>query len=135
MAIEKVISREVRARAMNRCEYCHLRQDSSELVFPIDHILARQHGGETILSNLALCCGRCNQHKGPNIAGIDPFTHQLTRLFNPRTDNWDEHFAYEGAVIQGLTPIGRTTASVLAMNGIESITIRLTLLEDGVKLV
>jgi 5-methylcytosine-specific restriction endonuclease McrA len=70
------------------CEYCHLPQRFSKLTFPIDHVIARQHHGPTIESNLALACGFCNRHKGPNIAGLDPQTRQLTRLFHPRRDSW-----------------------------------------------
>jgi 5-methylcytosine-specific restriction endonuclease McrA len=57
------------------------------LPFQIDHILAEKHGGETVESNLALSCPHCNRFKGPNIAGVDPATAQLTRLFDPRRDN------------------------------------------------
>jgi hypothetical protein len=61
-------------------------------------------------------CVFCNLHKGPNIAGLDPTTRELTRLYDPRRDRWREHFAWQGPVLAGLTPIGRTTVRVLAMN-------------------
>jgi hypothetical protein len=64
--------------------------------FPIDHIIARQHGGSTTLDNLALSCLHDNTHKGPNIAGIDPLTRRITRLFNPRRDKWERHFQWDG---------------------------------------
>ncbi len=48
--------------------------------FPIDHIIAQQHGGPTVLANLALSCLHDNSHKGPNIAGLDPLTKELTKL-------------------------------------------------------
>ena len=55
----------VRRRAGNRCEYCHIHQDHDPLyTFPIDHIVARQHGGRTAAENLCLSCYRCNAHKG-----------------------------------------------------------------------
>ena len=55
------------------CEYCRLPQAASRIVrFHIEHIIARQHGGRSEPDNLALACGFCNFHKGPNIAGIDP---------------------------------------------------------------
>jgi hypothetical protein len=82
----------------------------------LDHIIAMQHGGKTVLGNLALCCPRCNLYKGPNIAGIEPETGQLTRLFHPRNDNWDTHFQYQSLNLNGLTAIGRTTVAVLAVN-------------------
>src|SRR5208337_5662096 len=55
--------------------------------FPIDHIIARQHGGSTTLDNLALSCLHDNTHKGPNVAGIDPISKRISRQFNPRRDN------------------------------------------------
>ncbi|WP_428938893.1 HNH endonuclease [Fontivita pretiosa] len=102
----------IRRLAAGRCEYCRMPESGSRLRHVLDHIIARQHGGKTEVSNLALCCGRCNQFKGPNLAGIDPETGQISRLFHPRTDSWDEHFRYEGAALVGLTPIGRATVAV-----------------------
>ena len=37
-----------------RCEYCRLPERWLSTPFQIDHIIARQHGGETNLDNLAL---------------------------------------------------------------------------------
>jgi 5-methylcytosine-specific restriction endonuclease McrA len=72
---------EVRRRARGLCEYCRMPQTASQFRHVADHIIAPQHGGDTTEKNLALCCGRCNLHKGPNIAGIDPASGVLTRLF------------------------------------------------------
>lgn len=131
--MEKALIQLVRDRAGNRCEYCLVGQRHSKLTFPIDHIIARQHGGETSPANLALCCGRCNYRKGPNISGIDPQTKQMCRLFNPRMDSWDAHFRYEGAVLVGTTDVGRTTVVVLGMNEGVRIAVRQTLLDaDGI---
>jgi hypothetical protein len=58
----------------------------------------------------------CNRYKGPNVAGIDPETGELTRLFLPRVDDWNSHFLHNGAEISPLSPIGRVTVSVLFMN-------------------
>jgi hypothetical protein len=107
----------VRERAADRCEYCGLRQSAfPALRFHVEHIRAHQHGGSDDPSNLALACGHCNRHKGPNLAGIDPETGQMAPLFNPRQDDRSEHFAVRGIVIFGLTPVGRATVNVLAMN-------------------
>jgi hypothetical protein len=114
--MDKALEQQVRRRARGLCEYCRMPQSASKLTFLIDHIIARQHGGETTSENLALCCGRCNLSKGPNIAGLDPESKELTRLYHPRKDKWVEHFRYEGAMIVGLTDVGRTTIAVLAMN-------------------
>ena len=66
----------VRARAGERCEYCHLHQMHSELLHHVEHIVAKQHSGLNDAGNLALACHRCNLHKGPNLTGIDPVTVQ-----------------------------------------------------------
>jgi len=117
----------VRQRAHNRCEYCGVRQRYyPDFTFHIEHIVARQHRGAEDMTNLALACHLCNNKKGPNLSGIDPDTGELTRLFNPRTDAWNEHFRLEDSgFIVGLTPIGRTTAYVLDMNASIRIQIRL----------
>jgi hypothetical protein len=106
----------VRDRAGNRCEYCHIHQRHYLIVFHVEHILARQHHGSDDESNLALACHFCNRHKGPNLAGMDPATNELTRLFSPRTDTWSHHFYTQAGRIIGLTPVGRTTVYVLHMN-------------------
>jgi len=71
-------------RAGDRCEYCQLSQDSHELSFEIDHIIALKHRGRTRAGNLCLACFACNNHKGTNISGIDPKTKKIVPLFNPR---------------------------------------------------
>lgn len=107
----------VRRRAGLRCEYCLLLQAVAPfLTFHIEHITARQHGGNDDSSNLALACPDCNAHKGPNLTSIDPETGHLVALFNPRQDIWSEHFSLEGPVIIGRTPIGRATVQLLDMN-------------------
>jgi 5-methylcytosine-specific restriction endonuclease McrA len=130
--MRKALEREVRRRAHDRCEYCLLPQYASPLTFNIDHVIARQHRGRTVFQNLALSCGRCNLSKGPNIAGVDPQTGNITRLFNPRIDEWSDHFRYDRAVLTGLTDIGRCTIAVLSINQRSRITVRLTLIDEGV---
>jgi hypothetical protein len=49
-----------------------------ELPFEIDHVVAEQHAGETVTSNLALACFADSHHRGPNLAGIDPRTRTRT---------------------------------------------------------
>lgn len=94
------------------------------VVFHIEHIVPRQHGGGDESENLALACYPCNLHKGPNLTGIDPDSGAIAPLFNPRREAWSEHFALRGSVIVGLTPIGRATVRVLSMNGSTRIELR-----------
>lgn len=124
-AISAELRRLVRARAGHRCEYCHIEQaHESFLSFHIEHVVARQHGGATSEANLALSCHHCNLHKGPNLSGIDNTTQQLTALFHPRLDRWDDHFELNEGFVAGLTPTGRATIAVLAMNAPARVQIR-----------
>src|ERR1051326_5780020 len=100
-----------RARAC--CEYCLLSQAFASGIFEIDHIVARQHLGPTIASNLPLTCFFCNRFKGPNLAGVDPKTRKRTWLFNPRRHQWHRHFRWRGAELQGRTAVGRATVVTL----------------------
>jgi len=34
----------------------------------------------------------CNKHNSADLASIDPETGEMQRLFNPRRDQWREHF-------------------------------------------
>ena len=54
--MEAVLEQLVWRRASARCEYCQLAQLHSSLPFEIDHVIARQHRGKTIPSNLSLAC-------------------------------------------------------------------------------
>lgn len=116
-------------RAAQRCEYCQVPADVALLPFQIDHIIAEKHGGLSIADNLALICERCNSHKGPNIAGY--LEGQHVPLFNPRKDQWRDHFAWEGAVLVGKTPVGTVTIEVLAINLPYRIALRAALIDEG----
>jgi hypothetical protein len=124
------IRRFVRGRAGERCEYCRLHQNNSELVHHIEHVVARQHGGSDDADNLALTCHRCNLNKGPNLSGVDPFTGRVETLFHPRRDQWHEHFVFRGPHIEGLTPSSRATVEVL-VNDARRLELRQELLARG----
>jgi HNH endonuclease len=114
----------VRDRAHRRCEYCGLAEEQAYIPHHVDHIRPKQHGGDDSLMNLALACQGCNLKKGPNLAGIDPDSGTMVALFNPREQVWTEHFTFEGAVIVGLSAVGRATVSVLDLNTKERVKIR-----------
>jgi hypothetical protein len=129
--MDGALAREVWDRAQDSCEYCLIGEEYFPAPFEIDHVIARQHGGKTILGNLALSCFHCNSHKGPNIAGIDPVSQKMVRLFNPRRHRWNVHFRWDGAVVVGRTPIGRATIQVLNMNGCYLVGLREELMAEG----
>jgi len=121
------------ARAAERCEYCRLPQAAVPLVtFHVEHIIPRQHDGSDEPANLAYACPWCNRGKGPNLSGRDLETQTVVPLFNPRSQSWLEHFALRGPIIVGITPVGRVTVRVLAMNRADALEMRAWLLREGV---
>ena len=115
----------VRRRAGNRCEYCRIPQEATPFIaFHIEHICAKQHAGDDNPENLALACDRCNAFKGPNLTSIDPDTGATVRLFNPRSDDWSEHFLFEAGEVLGLTPTGRATVRLLNINAPRRVQLR-----------
>jgi hypothetical protein len=130
--LDATLIRQVWERAKNRCEYCHLRQDQSDITFEIDHIIARKHQGPTIASNLSLSCFRCNSFKGVDLSGLDRQTGKLTPLFHPRRHKWTRHFRWEGPYLVGQTPIGRVTISVLKINHPFRVELRSALIDEGI---
>jgi HNH endonuclease len=123
MNIAASVRRLVRQRSGERCEYCDLPQSSFPLVsFHVEHVVAKQHGGSDDLDNLCLSCHWCNLFKGPNLSSL--VEGKLTRLFNPRTDGWSEHFSAADGRILGLTEIGLATVNLLNMNDPDRVELR-----------
>lgn len=117
MSVPHKLGQAVRSQANRRCEYCH----ALEVILirlEVEHIYPEALGGETSLENLCLSCRWCNSFKGVAVEAVDPETQQVAPLFNPRTQQWAEHFAWDeaGAYLLGLTPIGRATVQQLKMN-------------------
>jgi hypothetical protein len=107
------LRRLVEMRAGARCEYCRIHEDDTYSGCEVDHIISEKHGGPTTAENLAYSCMYCNRFKGSDIASIAASTGQIVRLFNPRTDRWDDHFAIDGAIIKPLSDIGEATVALL----------------------
>lgn len=122
----------VRERAQGRCEYCHLPEEADIIAFEVDHIIAEQHGGLTALGNLAYSCFECNRYKGPNLTSIDPQTNEITILFNPRHQQWNDHFQLHGdGTLTGGTAAGRATIRLLKLNDPERVQERVGLITAG----
>jgi hypothetical protein len=109
-----------------------VRERYDPLPFQVDHIIAEQHGGATVMENLAWSCLHCNKHKGPNIAGIDPRSDGLAALFHPRRQGWRRHFFWDGPILRGRTRSARATIAVLAINDADFLAFRAELMEEGV---
>jgi hypothetical protein len=75
-------------------------------------------GGSDESENLALACHRCNERHYNFTKGIDPETQQEVSLFNPRQQQWSEHFLWiaDGLNILSKTPVGRATCNRLDLN-------------------
>lgn len=114
--IPSELRRLVVGRAGDCCEYCRLPSAFAYFAHEVDHVVAEKHDGHTVAENLCLACFSCNRHKGSDLASIDPLTGAMTALFHPRRDRWSEHFRFDGARIQPLTAVGRTTARLFQFN-------------------
>ncbi len=114
--ISPSLRRLVHDRARGLCEYCLTPETAQFTPYEVDHIIALKHEGATTLENLAFCCARCNKHKGSDIASIDQRTGEIVSLFNPRRDNWAEHFQVDDAQIVPLTAIAHVTVQLLQLN-------------------
>lgn len=129
--VSSALRTQVRQLALGRCEYCLTPEGLSSIKHEIDHIIARKHGGQTTLENLALCCILCNKHKGSDVTSIDPETGGVEVLFHPRRDPWRDHFELRGAEIAPLTAAGRVTVRLLQLNHPERVEERASLIEAG----
>lgn len=129
--MERKLAELVWRRAAGRCEYCQVAQGFDRLAFEIDHIFAQKHRGPTRAGNLCLACFASNNHKGPNISGIDPKTRKIVPLFNPRRHKWSRHFRWDGLLLIGLTPNGRATVAVLEIYLEYRVNYRQELIEAG----
>ena len=79
--MDKAVHKTVRVRAGHRCEYCRFPEAFAELPFHLDHVIAQQHGGPTVLENLALACCYCNRYKGPTLRGSTRTPVRLSPYF------------------------------------------------------
>lgn len=113
--ISPAIRQQVARRAGWQCAYCHIQEADTVLGCQVDPIISEKHGGATVLHDLAYACTFCNWHKGSDIASLAT-DGTLVRLFHPRLDAWEAHFAVVGLVIQAFTPVAEATARLLKFN-------------------
>ncbi len=115
--ISAALRREVRDRAERCCEYCRMAEGDRAIDFAIDHVIAEKHNGKTTTDNLCLSCYECNSYKGSDLSSVDwGFGDAIVPLFNPRQQNWRDHFQLKVNSIQPLTAMGRVTAFLLRFN-------------------
>ncbi len=123
----------VAERAQGRCEYCQSRADFATQSFSVEHIIPVSLDGETELENLALACPGCNAHKYNKTRSSDPADEKVVPLYNPRTQQWQEHFRWnhDFSRIVGLTAVGRATVQALKLNRTGLVNIRKALFIVG----
>lgn len=105
-------------RAKGRCEYCQSRSDYATQTFSVEHIIPVSKNGLTDLHNLALACPGCNGYKYNKTEHTDPVNNMFVPLFNPRKQNWHNHFSWneDFSRIVALTATGRATVHALQLN-------------------
>ena len=116
--ISAELNQRIRAEARNRCGYCLSPQHLVMARLEIEHIIPLSQGGSNDESNLWLACPLCNRHKGSKTRAVDPLSGAAVALFNPRTQDWFEHFAWskDGLRIHGRTATGRATIEALHLS-------------------
>jgi hypothetical protein len=116
--VSAALRQRVAVAAHHRCGYCLSAEAVVGLPMEIEHIVPEALGGATTEDNLWLACQACNGHKSKRVSGTDPTTGISVRFFDPRRQNWAEHFAWDdgGTRIVGRTPTGRATIAALQLN-------------------
>lgn len=125
--------RQVMLRSKHRCEYCQSQDRFSPVFFIVDHILPQLRGGSDDLENLAYACTLCNRLKWQRTAAPDPVTKSLAPIFNPRTQNWQDHFRWSDDFLEiiGISATGRATVSALSLNRAKLVFYRREMFEIG----
>ncbi len=125
---------QVAERAMHCCEYCKSMDKFSPTDFTIDHITPESQGGTDAFDNLAYACFLCNRLKSDKSNILDAVSNNWTNLFNPRIQDWNEHFAWSEDLtkIIGLSAVGRVMVDVLQLNRSKLIAYREAVIPFGV---
>lgn len=112
------LAAKIREQAQLRCGYCLVSEHLIGIRMEFEHLSPLSANGQTIEENLWLSCRNCNGFKHTQTEAIDPETGQLVPLFNPRTQNWFEHFRWsdDHTEIVGLSSVGRATVLALKLN-------------------
>ncbi|MCU0239904.1 MAG: HNH endonuclease [Pyrinomonadaceae bacterium] len=116
--ISEDLKNKVREIAKNRCGYCLTPQNITAVPLEIEHIFPISKGGNNELENLWLSCRNCNGFKYTKTHAVDYQTNLEVEIFNPRKQNWHEHFEFsqDKTEIIGKTPCGRATVVALNLN-------------------
>lgn len=119
-------------RALGLCEYCQTAQ-IVVVTMEVDHIIPESAGGPTHPDNICLICRGCNSFKHHFQTGIDSETGQEVALFNPRTQDWEDHFRWsnDGTLLIGRTSTGNATIARLRINREDAVVSRQKWVQAG----
>jgi HNH endonuclease len=131
--LSKAVRDRISQQARNRCGYCQSQQELVPVIFEVEHIRPLARGGGDDEDNLWLSCRTCNLYKSDQIEADDPLTEKGVPLFNPRYQNWAEHFQWseDGIHIIGKTVVGRATVVALQLNNPIMLTTRRMWVQAG----
>ena len=105
----------VHERAQGYCEYCRTCEANIGQTMHVEHI---DPNGNDNPENLCLACPNCNFSKAVAVTAVDILTGEPVPLYNPRHQQWSDHFMWTEnyTQIQGRTATGRATVERLKMN-------------------
>lgn len=125
---------QVATRAYHCCEYCKSMDTFSPNYFTIDHIIPEPLSGTDTLDNLAYACFLCNRLKSNKSKIFDVASASWVNIYNPRSQDWNEHFAWSEDLISivGISAIGRVTVDELQLIRPKLISYRKAVIPFGV---
>jgi hypothetical protein len=94
-------------------------------------VISQKHGGGSEIENLAFACPHCNSHKGSDLTTYLDSYQDIVPLYNPRIQNWQDHFSTETGVIVALTRIGQASIKLLQLNDPDRVMLRELLYLQG----
>jgi hypothetical protein len=127
MTITDKLRQQITLDAQSRCGYCLVEAKYVYAAMEIDHLIPTAKGGSDTRENLWLACPRCNGFKSDQINSIDHISGQIAALFNPRYQDWRDHFTWDDtdhALIIGKTVEGRATIVALQINNEDNLAFR-----------
>lgn len=123
--LPEALRNQVSERANHCCEYCLIPEMFLATSFHIDHVRSLKHKGNSHIDNLAYACPHYNQHKGSDVGTFaEEDGETLVRFFNPRKDDWHDHFELDSGEIIPKSTIGKATVSILNINQPERVILR-----------
>jgi hypothetical protein len=116
--VPEALKNRIQASDRQQCCYCLTSEANSGMPMTLDHIQPVSKDGATSFVNVCLACRSCNEYKSDLVEAQDPLTGEVVLLFNPRMQQWSEHFTWSlnATRVEGQTAIGRATIAALRMN-------------------